>query len=1148
MLCDRCGRANPDGFRFCGACGAPLTAPDATGFEQERKVVSALFCDLVGFTSRAEVMDPEDVHGLLRAYYASVRSEFERFGGTVAKFIGDAVFVLFGAPRAHEDDPERAVRAALAGVHAVAKLNAAHPELDLHVHIGVTTGEALITFGPQPDESGGLAWGDILNTAARLEAAATPDTILVDDATYRATRHVIEYELAEPIHAKGKADPVPVWQPIAPLARTGLSIAEAARQPLVSRRAELALLLGILDGVRTSRAPQLVTIVGEPGIGKSRLVFELFRRIDEMTDLITFRLGRSPPYPEGVSFWALGEIVKNQAGMLETDGAAAASDKLHAAVGDLVPSMADASRIEGHLRSLVGLGDAAQASGDQRGAAFAAWRHFLEALARQRLLVLVFEDLQWADDGLLDFIEHLVGWAREVPMLIVATARPELLERRPDWAGKHFATRLALPPLSDDETRELVDALAGEAALPADMTEAIVGNASGNPLYSVEFVRMLADRGLLGYADASSGSRPLEVLALPESLRGIIAARLDSLSVDDKRLLHAGAVIGRIVWPGALAAITGRPRRWITGRLRDLEEREFLQGASNSSVEGEPEYRFRHVLIRDVAYSEIPRLRRGEIHRKTAEWLASLSPDRAADRAEMLAHHFECAYELTRTAGGDATALVDPARHALRDAGDRALSLSAFPAAARFFRAALDLWPDDDPERPSLLFRLGKSTYYAETAGTEVLEDARDALLAAGDRGTAAEAEAFLANLAYHQGMRHQASEHLDRAVALVDGLGPTRSRAEVLVDLANYLSLARDHARTIAAATEALEIARALGLREVEATALYTIGISRGLSGDLGGRDELERSIAIAEEIGSHLSAQCCGVLADLEGNVGNLETCFALQKRAREHAEAFGHAGFVRWLAGERVGERYWTGDWDEALRGADSLITEAEAGTPNFMEGYCRAVRGRILLARADYAGALEDAGRAVSFARSAEDVQLLYPALAFGARAEVVAGSLDRGVSLADELLSLWQSKVDAFPAASWAVDLAWTLDALGRGDEFAETAARVASPTLWLGAVVAFVAGDFGTAAQRFAEIGSRPDEAFARLQAAKALLDAGRDHEARGELRRAVAFYRAVDATTYLREADSLAGEATPGEPPSVGLAEKTTEGGNHGH
>jgi class 3 adenylate cyclase/tetratricopeptide (TPR) repeat protein len=1148
MLCDRCGRANPDGFRFCGACGTPLTALDATGLDQERKVVSALFCDLVGFTSRAEVMDPEDVHGLLRAYYASVRSEFERFGGTVAKFIGDAVFVLYGAPRAHEDDPERAVRAALAGVDAVAEFNRDQPGLDLHVHIGVTTGEVLVTYGPQPDESGGLAWGDILNTAARLEAAAPADTILVDDATYLATRHAINYALAEPINAKGKAEPVAVWQPIAPLARQGLARAEAAPQPLVSRRAELARLVGILDGVRSSRVPQLVTIVGEPGIGKSRLVFELFKRIDELLDLINFRLGRSPPYPQGVSFWALGEIVKGQAGMLETDGAAVAASKLHDAVRSLVPITAEAARIENHLRSLVGLGDGTQAGGDQKGAAFAAWRHFLEALARRRPLVLVFEDVHWADDGLLDFIEHLVGWARDVPLLIVATARPELLDRRPNWADKQFATTFQLPPLSQEETRELVEALAGEAAMPAEMTDAVVGNSSGNPLYSVEFVRMLVDRGLIGPTETRRASTSIETLALPASLRGIIAARLDSLTAEDKSLLHAGAVIGRLVWPGALSAITGRRRRWIVGRLRHLEEREFLQSARSSSVAGELEYRFRHVLIRDVAYNEIPRRRRGEIHRKTAQWLTSLSPDRTADRAEMLAHHFQCAYELARAAGADTSPLAEPARLALREAGDRALSLNAFSAGARYFRAALDLWPTADPERPSLLFHLGKSMYYADTAGTDILEEARDALLAAGDRGTAAEAEAFLANLAYHEGMRHRASEHLDRAVALVDGLGPTRSRAEVLVDLANYLSLARDHARTIAAATEALEIARALGLREVEATALYTIGISRGLSGDLGGRDELERSIAIAEEIGSPLSAQCCGVLADLEGNVGNLEACFALQKRARDHAEGFGHAGFVRWLLGERVGQDYWTGDWDAALRGADSLIGEAEAGTPNFMEGYCRTMRGRILLARADHAGTLQDAERAVSFARSAEDVQLLYPALAFGARAEVMAGSLERGVSLADELLSLWRSKVDAFPAASWAVDLAWTLDALGRGHEFAETAERVASPTRWLGAVVAAVGGEFGTAAERFAEIGSRPDEAFARLQAARALMDGGRDHEARGELRRAVAFYGAVDATTYLREADALAGGAPLPEPPGVRLAENTTDGGNHGH
>jgi class 3 adenylate cyclase/tetratricopeptide (TPR) repeat protein len=1124
MVCDRCGRENPDGFRFCGACGAPLTAP--AGLKQERKVVSALFCDLVGFTSRAEVMDPEDVHGLLRAYYASVRNEFEGFGGTVAKFIGDAVFVLFGAPRAHEDDPERAVRAALGGVKAVAALNAAHPDLDLHVHIGVTTGEALITFGPQPDESGGLAWGDILNTAARLEAAAPPDTILVDDATYRATRHAIDYALAEPIHAKGKAEPVPVWQPVGVRARMGIALEEAARQPLVSRRAELALLWGLLEGVRGSRVPELVTIVGEPGIGKSRLVFELFRRIDELAvDIITFRVGRSPPYPEGVAFWALGEIVKGQVGMLENDGAATAADKLHAAVRDLVPGTAEASRIEGHLRPLVGLGDVAQASGDQRGAAFAAWRHFLEALARRRPLVVVFEDVHWADDGLLDFIEHLTGWARDVPMLIVATARPDLMERRPKWGDRDFATTLALPPLSEEETRELVGALAGDAEVPEEMTEAIVVNAAGNPLYSVEFVRMLADRGLLG-AGAQDAPLALETLALPGSLRGIIAARLDSLNVEDKALVHGAAVIGRVVWPGALAAITGRPRRWITERLGKLEEREFLLSVARSSVAGELEYRFRHVLIRDVAYSEIPRLRRGDIHRKTAEWLASLSPDRAADGAEMLAHHYQCAYELARAGGGDTRQLSDQARLALRDAGDRALSLNAFPAAARYFRAALDLWPRADPERPTLLFRLGKATYYSETAGAEVLEEARDALLAAGGQATAAEAEAFLAKLAYQEGQRDRLAEHLDRAVALVDALGPSRSKAEVLVDLANHLAIAREDERAIAAATQALEIAQALNLRELEASALSMMGLSRGWSGDPRGHDDLRRSIAINEEIGSHLGAHSYALLADLECQVGNLGSCFELQAKARRHAERFGHDGFVRWLTAESVGESYWTGAWDEAIRVADSFIAESDAGTPSFMYGYCRAMRGRVRLARGDAAGALEDARSALDFARAAEDLQMLYPALAVSARAEVIVGSLDAGATLADELLALWQANVDLYPASSWAVDLACALHPLDRGTELAEILGTARASTHWLEAVVPFARRDFRPAAERFGRIGSLPDAALAHLLAAEALSAAGLEADGRTELEHALAFYRRVDAAMYLKVAETLAGTA----------------------
>jgi class 3 adenylate cyclase/tetratricopeptide (TPR) repeat protein len=1125
MVCHRCGRENPDGFRFCGACGAPVVAA-GRGREQERKVVTAVFCDLVGFTSRAEVMDPEDVHGLLRTYYATVRGRFERFGGTVAKFIGDAVFVLFGAPRAHEDDPERAVRAALAALDAVADLNASHPALDLHVHIGVTTGEALVTFGPEPDDSGGQAWGDILNTAARLEAAAAADTILVDDATYRATRHVMEYALAEPIRAKGKADPVPVWQPVAPLARRS----DGPRQPLVGRRAELALLQGLLDGIRTSRTPQLVTIVGEPGIGKSRLLLELFRRIEAGTYPVTFRVGRSPPYPEGISFWALGEIVKAQTGMLDTDGAASAASKLRAAVRDLVPVTAEAVRIENHLGSLVGLAEGAEGRGDQRAAAFAAWRHFLEALARRRPLVLVFEDLQWADEGLLDFIDHLIRWARDVPILIVATARPELLRRRPGWGDDDLATTLELLPLSEGETRELVRSLAGTAELGAGVTDAIVASASGNPLYSVEFIRMLADRGLLAPPDAGGDRAALAALPLPESLRSIIASRLDALAPEDKALLQAGAVIGRVVWPGALSAITGQPRKSVMRRLRTLDDRAFVGRVAQSSVEHEDEYRFRHVLIRDVAYGEIPRRRRGDIHRRTAEWLESLSPDRAADRAEMLAHHYLRAYELAHAAGDETNHLAARARIALRDAGDRALNLHAFPAAARLFRAALELWPADDPERPRLLFRLGKSVSAAETAGADELADARDALLAAGDRGTAAEAEASLAILAHHQGRRDLVAGHLDRAVALISGLGPSRSKAEVLVDLANYLSIAREDERAIAAATEALEIARQLGLREVEASALSMIGISRGLSGDPAGRDDLQRSIAIAEEIGSHLSVHAYGMLADLERQMGDLGASFALHAHARRHAERFGHGGFVRWLAAERVGEGYWTGAWDDAMDAADLFIAEAEAGVPNFMEGQGRAWRGAIRLARGEADGALADAARALDFGRAAADLQMLYPVLAFAARAEVVVGSPDSGAALADELLALWTSDVDAYPASAWTVDLAYALEALGRGADLVDTAHTVQPRTGWLDAVVAYVSGDFAAAAERFGQVGSLPDAAFARLSAARALLAADREHDARSELRRAVAFFRGVGATTYLRAADVLAGPTAVSE------------------
>jgi tetratricopeptide (TPR) repeat protein len=370
----------------------------------------------------------------------------------------------------------------------------------------------------------------------------------------------------------------------------------------------------------------------------------------------------------------------------------------------------------------------------------------------------------------------------------------------------------------------------------------------------------------------------------------------------------------------------------------------------------------------------------------------------------------------------------------------------------------------------------------------------------------------FLANLAYHQGRGDLVWQHLDRAVALVRELGPTPSKAEVLVDLANYLSMARDHERTIATAGEALEIAQALGLDELQAMALSAIGISKGLSGDLGGRAELQRAIRITEEIGSHLSTQCYGMLADLEGQLGHLERCFDLQARGRSHAARYGHAGFVRWLEAERVGEHYWRGGWDEAIALADGFIAEAETGAPHFMEGYCRAMRGRIRLARGDADGALEDAARGLRFGRAAEDLQTLYPVLAFAARAEVLAGSREDATPLLDELLACWLANLDAYPASSWVVDLAVAAHGLGRGRDVVSTAGRVTAATRWLGAVVHLLSGRPADAAEEFRVIGSRPDEAVARLRAAEALELAGRPRDAAAQRRRAADFLSAVGA------------------------------------
>jgi len=772
IVCPNCGAENRGEARFCDSCGAALSSEDASARE-ERKVVTVLFADLVGFTSRAEQMDPEDVRAVLEPYHAHLRSELERYGGTVEKFIGDAAMALFGAPVAHEDDPERAIRAALAIRDWVRE------QEDLQLRIAVTTGEALIALGARPSEGEGMASGDVVNTAARLQAAAPVNGILVDETTCRATAQAISYGDHDPVEAKGKAVPIKVREALEARSRMGVDLARRAGGPLVGREKEIDLLRAALTRARQEQAPQLVTLVGVPGIGKTRLVAELFADIENDPDLIYWRQGRCLPYGEGVTYWALSEMVKAQAGILDSDTEEEVEQKLKASIVEVLPAASDAAWVEGHLRPLVGLAEAIPASGDRRAEAYAAWRRFFEALAEQRPLVLVFDDLHWADESLLDFVDHLVDWATGVPLLVVCTARPELLSRRPGWGGgKPNAATISLSPLSSDETARLVHALLERAVLPAEVQATLIERAGGNPLYAEEFARMVGEVG------------EQSELRLPESVQGIIAARLDALPLEEKLLLQDAAVVGKVFWLGTMERIGDRERSSAEQLLHALERKEFVRRERRSSVGDESQYAFRHILVRDVAYSQIPRSARADKHRGAAAWIEALG--RPDDNAEMLAHHYLSALEFAAAAGEELPGVADRARVALRAAGDRAFALSSFASAAQFYDSALKLWREDDSDRAYVLLGYGRARAELEVEGEEALLEASSAL-EGGDGEAAAEAEIALADLYWRRGQQAESVRHRLRAGSLIEGSELSPTKVHVVGELARFHMLASE-------------------------------------------------------------------------------------------------------------------------------------------------------------------------------------------------------------------------------------------------------------------------------------------------------------------------------------------------------------------
>jgi class 3 adenylate cyclase len=663
-VCPSCGRENAGEARFCSECGTRLSS-EASARREERKIVSILFADLVGFTARSERLDPEDVRAIQMPYFQRVRAEIEARGGTVEKFIGDAVMGVFGAPVAHGDDPERAVRAALAIRDGVAELNAGKPELDLQVRVAVNTGEAIVSLGAATAQGESLVAGDVVNTASRLQSLAPVNGVLVGEETYRSTKSIIDYRPVEPVSLKGKSQPVAAWVAVGAGAPPGERRGRSA--PIVGRDHELGVLQRIWEQVVAEQRPHLVTVFGPAGIGKTRLAAEFSRLIEE--DGGRAIRGRSAPYGEKTTYGAFAQHVKQIARVFDSDLSAEARTKLREAVTELMGD-AEANEISAHIGSLIGLeSEGADAAG--RDELFYSARRLLEEVARRQPTVLVFEDLHWADAGTLDLLEMLASRMRDVPLLLLALARPELLEHRASWGGglSGYAA-LQLEPLGQAQSRELAERLLEETGFEPDV---IVGTAEGNPLFIEELAASVSERAAGGTGD------------LPTSIRAIVTARLDALPSAERRVLLDASVVGKTFWRGALEGMESGGDG-LGEVLESLERRDFVRREPISRLVGEQQFTFKHVLIRDIAYATLPRPGRRERHATVARFLEDKTHEGLA-AASALAHHWLEAGEKLRAA------------EFLVVAGDQAGRGWAKDEAVAFYREALAVLPEDETER-----------------------------------------------------------------------------------------------------------------------------------------------------------------------------------------------------------------------------------------------------------------------------------------------------------------------------------------------------------------------------------------------------------------------------------------------------------------
>jgi class 3 adenylate cyclase/tetratricopeptide (TPR) repeat protein len=872
----------------------------------ERRLVSVLFLDLVGFTMASEGRDAEDTRELLTRYFENASTTIARYGGTVEKFIGDAVMAIWGAPVAKEDDAERAVRAAL---DLVATVHALDPSLQARA--GVLTGEAAVTLGA---EGQGMVAGDLVNTASRIQSVAEPGSVLVGESTMRVSEAAIVYQDAGERELKGKAEPVELWRAVRVVAGTGGARRTTGLEgPFVGRDRELRLVKELFHGTEDENRPQLALVTGVAGIGKTRLSWEFEKYIDGLVTEAFWHRGRCLSYGEGVAYWALAEMVRMRCGIAEDEEPDSAREKLRLALEEYILDADERAWVEPRLAHLLGL---EEGTGDQENL-FSAWRILFERLAEQSPTILVFEDLQWADEGLLDFVEYLLDWARGHPLFVLALARPEFADKRPSWgAGKRSFSSLYLEPLSAEAVNELLTELV--PGLPDDLRARILERAEGVPLYAVETVRMLLDRGVLAReGDVYRATGAVEDLDVPATLHALVAARLDALSPGERHLVECAAVLGKTFTKQGLAAVGGVSERELDPLLASLLGKEIFSVQADPRSPERGQYSFLQDIVKRVAYETISRRERKAKHLAAAEFLAASWGAEEDEIAELLAAHYLDAYHAAPD-DPDSGVLRSKAFETLVRAGERAASLGANSEAQRAFERAAEL-AEDAVAEAELLERAGVMAWVGARAdeAAKHFETAIERFEASEATHPAARVSARLAEISWERGRIEEGLEEMDRAFAVLSREEPDADLAALAAQIGRFMFFAGEPDVALERLEVALEVAEALLLPETLAQALNTKGVvlltrGRRTEGLALLRNALE--VALAHDKPS-AALRAYYNLADTTGQADRLEESAELARNGLELAR--------------RVGNRYWEwsflglaypffagGDWGQVI----------------------------------------------------------------------------------------------------------------------------------------------------------------------------------------------------------------------------------------